>query len=35
MIDFTRACRLSNSLLRPENVQRCSCDLLARRLVLF
>jgi hypothetical protein len=30
MIDFTRAFRLSNSLLRPENVQRCSRDLLAR-----
>jgi hypothetical protein len=30
MVDFTRAFRLSNSLLRQENVQRCSRDLLAR-----
>jgi hypothetical protein len=34
MIDFTRAFRLSNSLLRPENVQRCSRDLLARMQAL-
>jgi hypothetical protein len=34
MIDFTRAFRLSNSLLRPENVQRCSRDLLSRLQVL-
>ena len=30
MVDFTRAFRLSNSLLRQENVQRCSRDLLTR-----
>ena len=35
MIDFTRAFRLSNPQLRPDNVQGCSRDLLARRLVLF
>jgi hypothetical protein len=29
MVDFTRAFRLSNKLLREENVQRCSRDLLA------
>lgn len=30
MVDFTRAFRLSNSLFREENVQRCSRDLLSR-----
>jgi hypothetical protein len=30
MVDFTRAFRLSHSLRRPENVQRCSRDLLTR-----
>jgi hypothetical protein len=34
MIDFTRAFRLSNSLLRQENVQRCSRDVLARMQAL-
>jgi hypothetical protein len=30
MVDFTRAFRLSNSLFREENVQRCDRDLLGR-----